>query len=196
MRGLRSRARALAAGAALAAAAAVAPAVGLPTTNLTAVNRAAWRAEVKWPRACEADFRATGFGAGLRLRPLRPRVTLVAVTCAMGAYQGTTYFAIRDTTGPRPAVRALLFRQYGERANGRVTWARTSTPLGIDTLDARRSRLTILAKSRGLGDCGVLTTYDIAARPVRVVAARAKLRCDGKPPFDPRNWPAVAPPGR
>jgi hypothetical protein len=47
----------------------------------------------------------------------------------------------------------------------------------------------VLTKFRGLGDCGLWVRYRVAPDGLVPLIVRAKVRCDGKPPYNPGRWP-------
>lgn len=149
-------------------------------------DRADWRDLLRWPNSCERDF-IRGIGAGIDTDPLVGGRRLVTVTCSMGAYQGVIRLYVLSAAG-RPT--ALRLRDVEESANGglrsqvrsEVVGSLTSTPAG---------KIQILAKGRGIGDCGILRTYRLTGVNTRLTSVRAKLECGGVPPVPPSRWPSV-----
>jgi Protein of unknown function (DUF1176) len=156
----------------------------LPGTR-TANDRAAWRAIVRWPAACERTWQKD-LGAGITVWRANSEVRLVEVSCLLGAYQGTgmLYFVRTDrrVDGPLP----LLI--YEDPGTGVPTARRRTVILGTIDFDARTERLTVLDKARGIGDCGIFSTFGLSDDRFVLLETRAKLACNGKPPFDPARW--------
>jgi hypothetical protein len=162
----------------------------LPGTA-SARDRAAWRALLHWPASCEASWRSSRTpGAGIGgVWTLAGGRRLVAVDCTLGAYQGTSMLylldAARRSTGP------LVLRIYRDLGSGKPTAGRTTLVLGTLTFSTRTRTLTVLDKFRGVGDCGLYSVFRLSGERLVAVTARAKLACDGKPPYDPRRWPPL-----
>ncbi|HWE82050.1 MAG TPA: DUF1176 domain-containing protein [Gaiellaceae bacterium] len=156
----------------------------------TARDRAAWRAILHWPAQCENGWRATAVpGAGIELMPTATSGELVAVECSPGAYQGDAMLYLVDpakqVTGP------LVLRLYGDPGNGRPELVMATTILGVLDFTEKTGTLTVLDKYRGLGDCGIYSTYRLEHEGFVLTGARAKTACDGKPPFSPQRWPKL-----
>jgi uncharacterized protein DUF1176 len=171
----------------LSATATAAPSGGFPGTK-TAKDRAAWRGVLHWSRACERDFGRTA-SAGVVVYPTGTPRWLVAVTCIQGAYQGTQLLYLVDRglnrIGPIPlhACRDL--------GRGKPRPIRTTMVLGTIAFNRGTSRLVVLDKFRGAGDCGILSIFRLQKQRFYPLAVRAKVNCDGKPPFDPYRWPLL-----
>jgi Protein of unknown function (DUF1176) len=161
---------------------------GLPGTK-TATDRVAWRALLHWPRSCESDWQighpdtagVVSWKAGAR--------KLVAVDCILGAYQGTQMLylvdAAKKVTGP---LRLHLYVDPGTRKPKPTYRMRV---LGVATFTPATGRLVIFDRFRGIGDCGVYSTFRLAGARFVPVEVRAKLACDGKGGGDPSRWPKL-----
>jgi hypothetical protein len=170
-------------------AASVALAGPLPAAK-TARDRAAWRAILHWPTQCENGWVATGVpGAGIELMQTASSGELVAVECFPGAYQGDAMLYLVQSatkkTGP------LVFRVYSDPGNGHPRLVDATTILGVLDFAKQTGTLTVLDKYRGIGDCGIFSTYRLEHNGFVLTAARAKTACDGKPPFSPQRWPKL-----
>ena len=110
---------------------------------------------------------------------------VVAVTCDFGAYQGS-YALVHVADG-----RAALLPGQGVDSDGRLFGPPTaiySTP----AFDGS-ARFETFAKARGLGDCGILATYEITG-PGQTALVQARARdCEGDPEAagTPDTWPVV-----
>jgi hypothetical protein len=172
-------------GAGCAAAALAGPLPGVKTR----ADRAAWRSLLHWPASCERSWRSSGAtGAGVELWRTRAGGHLVAVSCFLGAYQGTSMLYLLPARG---GGRLLRLRLYVDTGDG-IPRARTRTMiLGNLAFHPSSGRLAVLDKWRGLGDCGVYSVFRLRRGAFRPVEARAKTSCNGKPPYDPTRWPKL-----
>jgi hypothetical protein len=167
----------------------VAAAATLPGAS-TGHDRAAWRAILHWPSSCESGWRATATpGSGIELMPASGGRELVAVECYPGAYQGDAllYLAAQSSKPVGP----LALRVYEDPGNGHPKLTSATTILGVLDFTKSTGTLTILDKFRGVGDCGIFSTYRLEGNRLALTAARAKTACDGKPPFSPARWPKL-----
>ncbi len=187
------RARRLTCAAAAAAALALVPAAAagaLPGTSTTK-DRAAWRAILHWPASCERDWREAGAPgtAGVDVRRTASELRLVMVACSLGAYQGTSMLYLVDArarpTGP------LGLRIYEDPGTGKLRLATRTRTLGVMSFTRSSGLLEVFDKFRGLGDCGIYSTFRLRGRRFVPLVARAKKACDGKGPYDPRRWPRL-----
>jgi Protein of unknown function (DUF1176) len=177
--------------AALLAAVAAAPAQAGPLPGAkTARDRAAWRAILHWPKSCEQGWQTGSHPpvAGVDLWPRSGGERLVAVTCFLGAYQGTTRFYLLDTS--RRAT-SLAFHVYYDPGSGKPTPIREQEILGVPVFTPRTGSLSVFDKARGPGDCGIYSTFRLSGARFVPVETHARTRCDGKPPYDPKRWPKL-----
>lgn len=178
-----------AAAALLLCAAGASPAAALPGTS-SAKDRAAWRALLRWPASCEKDWRGGHPDtAGIQVWRAGEGRRLVAVSCLVGAYQGTSVLYLLDRAGrPGAALRLHLYRDPG---TGRPTPTRTTRPLGTLSFTTRTRTLWIVDRFRGVGDCGISSKLRLQGTRFVPTVTRAKVACDGKPPYDPERWPKL-----
>ncbi len=111
---------------------------------------------------------------------------LVAIECSPGAYQGDALLYLASP-GTKP-VGPLKLRIYEDPGNGHVKLTTATTILGILDFSRATGTLTVLDKFRGLGDCGIFSSYRLEGSRLVLTNARAKTACNGKPPFSPENW--------
>jgi hypothetical protein len=156
----------------------------------TARDRAAWRAILHWPNSCEHNWQIGSHPptAGVGLWPTPGGKRLVAVTCYLGAYQWTTRFYLVD---PSRDATALSFHIYHDPGSGIPTPIREKEILGVPLFTPKTGRLTVFDKARGVGDCGIYSTFRLSGARFVPVETRAKTACDGKPPYDPGRWPKL-----
>lgn len=168
----------------------VAGADSLPGTK-TAKDRADWRAILHWPTGCEKDWHLAGntSAAGIVLHASAGGRRLVEVSCYLGAYQGTAMLYL-----VRPAFRPagpLTLQIYVDPGSGVPTARTTTRLLGVLSFTPRTGQLVVFDKARGIGDCGIYSVFKLTGNRFVPTVARAKTKCDGKPPFDPRRWPKL-----
>jgi Protein of unknown function (DUF1176) len=171
----------------LSASATAAPPGGFPGTK-TAKDRAEWRAALHWSRACERDFGKAQY-AGIVVYATGTPKWLVAVTCTPGAYQGTQLLYLVDRGLNR--IGPIPLHAYRDPGNGKPRVTRERQVLGTISFNRGTSRLVVLDKFRGAGDCGILSIFKLQKQRFYPLAVRAKVKCDGKPPFDPFRWPLL-----
>ena len=153
----------------------------------TARDRVKWRKVLHWSNRCERDWRSSHApSAGVVVFATDTSKWLVSVTCTLGAYQGTQVLYLVDRALNR--IGPIPLHAYRDPGNGRPRPVRETQILG--TLDFRRgtSRLVVLDKFRGAGDCGILSVFRLQKNRFYPLAVRAKIACDGKGPFDPFRW--------
>lgn len=169
--------------------AAAAAAASLPGVS-TAHDRAAWRGILHWPSSCEQGWKATASpGAGLQLMMANGNRKLIAVECYPGAYQGDALLYLASPSA-KP-VGPFELKVYEDPGNGHVKLTTATTILGVLNFDRSTGTLTVLDKFRGIGDCGIFSTYRLEGSRLVLTAARAKTACNGKPPFSPESWPKL-----
>ena len=176
--------------------AACAPAKDAGTVAAEPTDRAGWRARLRWPDACEEGFAlAEGRGTGVESYPLPGGRRLAQVACAPGAYQGSFVYHLVPPTGDASGPLAFpdVVDAGGDAGAPRLTAERTTEVIGLPTFDATTSRLRVLRRFRGVGDCGVELTYTFARDAPTLVALRGKLACDGDA-TPPESWPVIEPP--
>jgi hypothetical protein len=170
----------------LAGGAAAASLPGASTTH----DRAAWRAILHWPSSCEQGWKATASpGAGMQVMKANGDRTLAAVECYPGAYQGDAMLYIASPSA-KP-VGPLELQAYEDPGNGHPKLTTATSILGILDFTRATGTLTVFDKFRGLGDCGILSTYRLEGSRLVLTEARAKTACDGKAPFSPERWPRL-----
>jgi hypothetical protein len=156
----------------------------------TAHDRTAWQAILHWPSSCESGWKATAMpGSGIELMPASGGRELVAVECYPGAYQGDALLYLAAPSS-KP-VGPLRLRVYEDPGNGHVKLTSATTILGVLDFAKSTGTLTVLDKFRGLGDCGIFSTYHLEGNRLVLTAAHAKTACDAKPPFAPQRWPKL-----
>ena len=171
-------------------AAGVAGAASPPGTK-TPADRAAWRTILKWPKSCETNWHQAGFPdvAGVGIWPPAGGRRLVEVGCTLGAYQGTSMLYLYGPTGR--VAGPLPLHVYEDPGTGTPKPMVLKVVLGLLSFAPRTGKLTVLDKFRGIGDCGIFSTFKLTGDRFVPTDVRAKLACDGKPPYDPLRWPRL-----
>lgn len=159
----------------------------LPGTK-TAADRAKWRAILHWPASCEEKW-DVAMGAGIGTWRTSSDKRLVQVSCFLGAYQGTFMLYLVDAK--RRATGPLVLVSYRDPGSGRPTLTRQKEILGVASFTPATGILTVLDKFRGVGDCGIYSTFRLKDDRFVPTEVRAKVACDGKPPYDARRWPKL-----
>jgi hypothetical protein len=155
-------------------------------------DRAAWRAVLGWSAECEQGFALVADrGSGVELFALPDGTLLAQVACAPGAYQGSYVYFRVDSAGASAGRAPLTFPDYvdsGAEGRDRLQPEQTAEIVGLPTVVPAEGRLRVLRRFRGLGDCGLLLTYDVAAPTPALVGLRGKLACDGDASVPPERW--------
>jgi len=177
----------------------LAPAGGAHAARSSAAgrSRAAWRRVIGWPASCESGWRESGLGG--------PGVTVVAVAgeelaiveCYFGAYQGTQLLYVlkdgRKLAGPLTAL------TYDIQAGGRLTPTVATQILGLLSFNPHTRSLTVFDLLRGLGDCGLYSTFHLSGIRLVPTSVRARPTCAGGASaggasVSPSRWPRVSVP--
>jgi hypothetical protein len=154
-----------------------------------AKERAAWRAKLHWPASCERDWQSGHPStSGVYVWRTAAGGRLVAVSCILGAYQGTQRLWLLNAAG-RPAP--LTLHVYADPGSGKPTPMRKREILGGMVFAPASGRLTLLDKARGLGDCGIYSVFRLSGARLVPVETRAKTACDGKLGGGPARWPKL-----
>jgi Protein of unknown function (DUF1176) len=171
----------------------------LRTRDLTVADRRAWRAAIQWPESCERGFAPSdSSSAGLEFLPLSGGRVVAQVMCSLGAYQPTYLYYVVDTSASSAAssrvTGPLEFKDYvdsGTPGPNRLTAEQTTEVVGLPEYVPDRRQLRVFRRFRGVGDCGLLLTYEIADTRAVLREARGKLACNGRGPRDPSKWPVL-----
>jgi len=165
--------------------------------NLTYSDREAFRRVLGWPDRCEEGFNYPDreFG-GIYFYELQTGRYLAEVICTLGAYQGSQMFYSlkQERPGGEIHARLLRFSVLEERDDGGgLRLHDTTEPRGNAQFEALSKHVILLDRFRGFGDCGIWSTYAFRSTDAELVAARAKLACDGKDANRAERWPEVSP---
>lgn len=164
----------------------------------TPEERAAWRARLLWPVACEsAHAQAVKIlelrDGRLRAFPLDGRRTLVEVACARGSYQDSLLYYLWDETR-QPAEASALRVPTLEAVDDEWLARESLETAGASRFDAARRTLVLTTLARGLGDCGSIARYRVQGFKLVLEELRGR-GCDGDPESAPApdKWPRVFP---
>lgn len=138
---------------------------------------------------CDFDAAERAAERPMRFLPWKPGLFLLEIRCTQGAYNTLSRHVVYDERGATPTLRMLT-----------LAWpvdVETPEPLALEPRkavfgrdwDARRGELSVWAKYRGMGDCGVFGRYRVSPEgEARLVELRTKTSCDGRG-TDPKGWP-------
>ncbi len=114
--------------------------------------------------------------------------------CSLGAYQPTyLYYIVESSARPR-STGPIEFQDYvdsGTPGPNRLSAEQTTEVVGLPTYSSGQNKLQVLRRFRGVGDCGLVLTYEIVGTRTVLREARGKLSCDGRGPRDPAKWPRL-----
>ena len=160
--------------------------------QLTYEDRKTWRAVLKWSDDCEQafDYPDKSYG-GLEFYRLAEKRYLVEVVCTGGAYQGYQVYFFYDEAKRPPTAKALTFESFESQDEKSLTKIQTSELWGLPTFDENTKELTVLNKFRGMGDCGILASYEFRDGQPKLKELRAKLVCDGEGADAPEKWERI-----
>lgn len=131
---------------------------------------------------CDGQAADLPEGAGDHIIYELPAGTVIAIVCETFAYQSTFDLRGWDGTG----LTTLTAEQW---QGGGVEYS--SMFLGSPSLEAGQFRN--LEKARGLGDCGILSTWFFDGDFLGLAEVRERPCDDGAEPADPMDWPLVYP---
>ena len=174
------------------------PEAGLDDRRLDAARAlsAELDAAVGWSAACDrswdpergemvADDAGAGWARGTFSVHDVPGGAVVAVTCDFGAYQGT-YALVSLFDG-----QAALLAGQGVDLEG----APFGPPAAVYATPAfdGSARFQTFGRARGLGDCGIFSTYEIAGPDAATLVEARARDCEGDPDLagPPEGWPIV-----
>jgi hypothetical protein len=142
------------------------------------------------PPTCDFDAPERVGERPMRFLPWQPGLFLLEIRCTQGAYNTLSRHAVYDERGTAPVLRMLDFAWPADaEAPDPLPLKRQKAVFGRDW-DARRSELTVWAKHRGMGDCGVFGRYRLSPEGgARLMELRSRTTCDGRV-TDPKTWPA------
>jgi hypothetical protein len=142
------------------------------------------------PPTCDFDAPERAGERPMRFLPWQPGLFLLEIRCTQGAYNTLSRHAVYDERGAVPTLRMLDFAWPADAdAPDTGPLSRRKAVFGRDW-DARRGELTVWAKYRGMGDCGVFGRYGVSPEgEARLMELRTKTTCDGRG-TNPKAWPA------
>lgn len=148
---------------------------------------------------CRISREEAGVGPrdNLWVDPLFEESAILFVTCEVHAYQVTEEVIRLDrlydgSESGKIEATLLAFPSWREREDTPEPYIGSLPKLAGLSGELEGSRLRLLNKARGIGDCGDLITYDLAGPIVRIERYLAKHGCDGVGD-DPETWPPVEP---
>ncbi len=173
--------------------------VRLPRPALTYEDRAVWRRVLHWPDEYEALFEGTFGQEGARLDFLEIAngEFLVEIVLTPGWYQPSYLYAYLDERTDPPTSTILTFRRITALTDSYDDLAESQEMevSGLPSFDPASRNLVIFHKSRGIGDCGDVSTYRIGEGTTDLVSCRVRM-CDngiaeGGTIPEPDEWPLI-----
>jgi len=174
--------------------------------------RKSWFERLRWPAACEADFReqfsdtdlldGIGLlsgdekaGPGVAIHVLGVNERLALIQCGQAAYQVPFVVMLFEANGDQPG-RLLSLKQYDRQTSGKVDVSESIDIAGEPSFNPKDKTLTIMTKSRGIGDCGSQVVYGFAQGLAVVKEARAQACYEDEKQWvvDPKHWRKVETP--
>ncbi len=167
-------------------------------------DRAAWRAALSWPASCEEAFESSRAGedGGLAVHDLAPRVVIVEVLCAGGAYQPSHVYYRYDEQSVSPTATLLEFQVPMSGDGSSIETVVETEVWGESWFSPDAYEMSLLTLSRQLGDCGIWTRYSLSGSQPVLTSAAARLPCPASPGppaqftngMAPAGWRAVSVP--
>lgn len=153
-------------------------------------TRAAWAAELAWPRRLCPAAAPRPDSTGVSLKTIDAQRRWIFVECQQWTAQGTQLVYLDSTQG-----RTLLqFRQFDASREGLLRPYRSALLQGDVDADPARALLRVLRPYRGIGDCGQWLTYEAGTNPPRLVELRIRECPDlPGPELPPEQWPLRKP---
>ena len=156
-----------------------------------------------WDGECEQDNQASGAATGVARQRLPDGSWLLRLDCGAGAYQGSFWAA-------------QVWRQAGQWRAGVLVWPVAQAGVGVgatgqpftlaqevvlsgDLALLPGSKVEVLNRFRGLGDCGTRSAYEVKQGRVRFMVLAAVWVCPDTPasvPIGPPDWPILKSFGR
>ena len=146
-------------------------------------DRAAWRAALAWPASCEEAFESSRVGedGGLGFHVLAPRVSIVEVVCASGAYQPSHVYLRYDEQGAPATATLLEFPVLMAGDGSSVVKSLETEVWGESWFSPDAYEMSVLTLSRQLADCGIWSRYALSGPQPVLTAASARLPCPASP---------------
>jgi hypothetical protein len=146
-------------------------------------DRAAWRTALAWPPSCEEAFKSSTVGedGGLAVHVLAPRVSIVEVVCAGGAYQPSHVYLRYDEQGAPATATLLEFPVLMTGDGAAIEKSVEAEVWGESWFSPDAYEMSVLTLSRQLGDCGIWSRYALSGPQPVLTAAATRLPCPASP---------------
>jgi hypothetical protein len=160
-------------------------------------DRAAWRAALKWPAPCEEAFESSKAGddGGLAIHELAPRVAIVEILCAVGAYQPSHVYLRYDEQSAPATATLLEFPVLTSDDGTTVETSVESEVWGESWFSPDAYEMSVLTLSRQVGDCGIWSRYALSGQQPVLTSASARLPCPASPGSPAQFTNGTAPAG-
>lgn len=139
--------------------------------SISMVSDCQWLAETADP----ATFGAQSWQLG-------DDTTLYAVTCTMGAYQGSSLMFLRGPYGFKVLAFAAFERDLGWYAQHEIV---------LESFDEKSLELRTFAKARGVGDCGAAGRFQWTGYDFRLLEYRYKDCAEQIDEEGLADWPVI-----
>lgn len=117
---------------------------------------------------------------------------LVKMSCSLAAYQESFEVLLYAKTAAGVKVTPLSLAEFVPEGAGDPTRSEIRTAGGLADYNTEERSLSIVSRSRGLGDCGTLAEYKFEGDQLELVSYRAKFECDRKF-VEPNEYPQIYP---
>lgn len=159
--------------------------------KLQKLTRAEWKVILDWNQDCDhvqEDW--------VTVYPLSTDLSLVEVVCTLGSYQGYQHYYVVDLElNVRGAQAIKLSVPADNITDGLVKANETDEIWGYPEFDLENLRLTMTRRFRGIGDCGVQTTYQFSEQgDANINSVRFQPCAENVKEKDfvpPNEWPQV-----
>lgn len=164
-------------------------------------DRAPWETLLKMDESCLSDLEQPNEALALSVYPIgqasdHTRHWVVEFPCMMAAYQGSYRYVLLRQVDSHWSYSPLVFMDAAQAKAGQVQWTELEELVGLPTIDEKKPVLTILSKSRGMGDCGSWTRYQLNVQTGQTTCLEARSQaCSNNPDLDeeiiPSQWPLL-----
>ncbi|NOT27463.1 MAG: hypothetical protein HOP16_15340 [Acidobacteria bacterium] len=136
----------------------------------------------------------------MAVHELAPRVAIVEVLCASGAYQPSHVYLRYDQQGASATATLLEFPVLTSGDGSSIEKSVETEVWGESWFSPDAYEMSVLTLSRQLADCGIWSRYALSGRQPVLTAASARLPCPASqgPPAQfangnsPLRWPSVS----
>lgn len=143
-------------------------------------------------KLCDGDIDKSLSQDSSSVYELNNREYLVEILCFLGAYQGNYQYFLYQIKDAQVEIKPLSFQQFIQDEENKIQLKNISSLAGSPVYDQDNQILTIVAKARGLADCGSFAQYQWKNSEFILLEYRIKEKCDGNY-LPPENYPKIYP---